>query len=131
MGDKGFSSFDYLALPIYTVTMKNICIYLLIIGQALALTAWASAPVVNEQGTETAHMHLDVHEHKLLLNQVDAHSQEHEHEHDEGCHLHLSAELNNQASDVHSSVHKSPQNTYLPLHIGRSLSPPLTPPPTS
>lgn len=108
--------------------MKHICIIILIIGQALALTAWASAPVVNEQGTESAHMHLDDHDHGLT-----EHSHEtDDHEHGEGCHLHLSVQLNHTDNlQVQFIQNKSIQNAHRAKFNSRGLTAPPTPPPTA
>jgi len=108
--------------------MKRLCIITLIIGQALALTAWASVPVISEQGTESAHMQLDDHDHGSTEHQ---HSSD-DHEHDEGCHLHLSVQLNDSGSlNIASEHSKSIQNSHLSIFHSRALTGPPTPPPTA
>jgi ABC-type Zn2+ transport system substrate-binding protein/surface adhesin len=112
--------------------MKRFYILILIIGQALALTAWASSPVINEQGTESAHMHLDEHHHGMNTQAHVSDEHEHEHEHGEGCHLHLSVQLNNSGSlTVHVHPSKSIQNSHAATFINRVLTGPPTPPPTA
>jgi hypothetical protein len=108
--------------------MKRLCIIILIIGQALALTAWASAPVINQQGTDGAYVHIDKHHHCINPQQ---HAQG-EHEHGESCHLHLSVQLNNSGIlTVYTDNSKSIQNTHIAIFASRVLTGPPTPPPTA
>jgi ABC-type Zn2+ transport system substrate-binding protein/surface adhesin len=117
--------------------MNRICICILIIGQVLALSAWASVPVLighsfeggSEYSTESPHLHLDQH--------VDQHSHvttddnhDNDHEHDESCHLHLSVQVFSSPIHEQQTIIKSIQNAYLGTHLGRQLNGPPTPPPT-
>jgi ABC-type Zn2+ transport system substrate-binding protein/surface adhesin len=116
--------------------MKKICTLILIIGQVLALSAWATAPVTIDQHSEygsesrnihsakSVHMHLDKHSHRLP-------NENHEHEHNENCHLHLSIQFFNTPTHHQQNTFKALQNTHLSYHIGRVLVGPPTPPPNA
>jgi ABC-type Zn2+ transport system substrate-binding protein/surface adhesin len=116
--------------------MNKICTFILIIGQVLALSAWATAPVLidaqsgfghndkTNHSAESVHMHLDQHKHSSADTNQD-------HEHDESCHLHLSIQCFSTPINTQNNIIKAIQNTYLPHHIGRVLIGPPTPPPSA
>jgi ABC-type Zn2+ transport system substrate-binding protein/surface adhesin len=116
--------------------MNKICTLILIIGQVLALSAWATAPVLinhqnkysseskNIHATKSVYMNVDQHDHSSV-------NEDHDHEHDESCHLHLSIQIFSAPTHSHQNIIKAIQNTHLSNHIGRVLIGPPTPPPNA